>query len=148
MRRNAARRLGGPLTAGLLILTATLSSAAPVVLVPENLGILADDPPSTFSAASLINRNGQVTGNSGARVFSWTESGGIEFVAGDNGGFTSPRGINDSGQVVGTVEFSFPNAYAFSWTSAGGLVILGTLGGSFASAAAVNAVVRSWARVS
>jgi hypothetical protein len=29
-----------------------------------------DDPPSTFSAAWLINRNGQVTGNSGARVFS------------------------------------------------------------------------------
>ena len=139
MRRNAVRRLLGPLAAGLFVLTSTLSSAAPPVLVPEDLGVLDGE---TSSTAWYINRNGQVTGTSGLRVFSWTEADGIVYVAGSpTSGLVLPGGINDSGQVVGTAYLNYPQsltADAFSWTSADGLVILGTLGGSYAAASAVN----------
>src|SRR4051812_34473871 len=102
MRRIAVRGLLGPLTAGLFVLTSTVSSAAPV-FVPEDLGIVDGATPW------YINRNGQVTGTSERRVFSWTEASGIEYVTGPStSGAAFPGGINDGGQVVGTAYLDYP----------------------------------------
>jgi probable HAF family extracellular repeat protein len=141
MQKHAMRRLRGPLTAGLLMLTPTLSAAAPPVFVLHDLGVVDGE---TESAAWYINQNGQVTGMSGAHVFSWTESDQElrSIVEAPATGIAEPGGINDNGQIVGRV---YPNPFtqpfiadAFSWTSAGGLVNLGSLGGSYSAAAAVN----------
>ena len=140
MRTIAMRRLLGPVTMGLLLLTSALSAAAPPVLVPHDLGVLDGE---TDSTAFVINRSGQVAGMSGVRVFSWTEGYAkpVEVADAPTTGVAFPGGINDSGQIVGTVVPDFFQPLvgdAFSWTLTGGLVNLGTLGGSYASATAVN----------
>jgi probable HAF family extracellular repeat protein len=129
-------RLLGSLIVGLFILTSTLSAVAQE-LMPEDLGALAGD-------ASVwpwyINRNGEVTGTSGRRLFIWTETAGIVYVpSAASSGFVFPGGINENGRVTGTDYRQTPfDADAFSWTRGASDLVKFGLGGWYSSAAAVN----------
>ena len=94
----------------------------------------------SFRPAAL-NASGQLVGSrivaGVTRAFSWTLAGGFVDIAPPAAGSESGAvDVNDSGQVVGTV-----NGHPFLWTQAGGLVDLGSLDGNPATgrASGINA---------
>ena len=103
-----------------------------------------------LSGATAVNNTGQTVGwlyfnsGGGSDAFSWTPTGG-RVVLTQRVIFGSSRavGVNDNGQVVGTVYKEDPCCgtifrHAFSWTPTGGVVDLGTLGGTNSEGAAIN----------
>lgn len=105
-------------------------------------GVLTDmgnlrpgDPGAYFSYGTDINNAGQVVGRAdsgpvkfasffadvGTPMADITTLGGV--------GFVSANGINDAGQVAGTVRNPFPSNAAV-WSATGGVTDLGNLGGS------------------
>jgi probable HAF family extracellular repeat protein len=106
-----------------------------------------------YSNASGINNLGQITGVIGYWWYYGALGGGYFYDMPSatltmfpdpyyNG--TYPSGINDAGQVVGTIYDDYYDARAFLWTAQGGLVDLGDLEGAGpdnsvnASASSVN----------
>jgi len=73
------------------------------------------------SSAYAMNNLGQVVGTSDDRPFLWSSNTGMI----DLGGFGTATGINDLGQVVGSI--SGDSFYPFLWDSSTGLVDLNTL---------------------
>jgi probable HAF family extracellular repeat protein len=54
------------------------------------------------------------------------------------GRYTTPAGINEAGEVVGSATTAGGQTHAFLWTAAGGMIDVGTLGGSSSEALGIN----------
>jgi hypothetical protein len=105
---------------------------------------------SAFSSASSINLEGQVVGGfrsfSPAAGFQATgflySNGRIQTFTGPNGESTAPDGINNFGQVVGTLQQLGPMGVGasdvFLRQPSGQITDLGTFGGTYAYGQAIN----------
>jgi probable HAF family extracellular repeat protein len=91
-------------------------------------GILHDLGPG---GASGINGLDEVVGATSGRPFLWTRQTGMTVFD----VFGQANGINDQGQVVGSM--GAPEAHAFLWSD-GSFQDLGTLGGDLSTAVAIN----------
>jgi probable HAF family extracellular repeat protein len=85
----------------------------------QDLGML---PGADIGSAIAINDSGEVVGQSGSNAFLWTQETGMQ----DLGAFQA-SGINDKGQVSGTLQLPKKRTHAALWTSALGLEDLNTL---------------------
>jgi len=94
---------------------------------------------------SSININGVIAGytsvNNINKATLWSSANGFTDLStqlGSNITGSQALGINDNGEVVGSIQSSDGTLHAFVWTSVGGVISLGTLGGNSSTAYAVN----------
>lgn len=117
----------------------TLAGTAPPRVTLDIMQPLAGQ---TLSGALGLNDAGQMvgfsaidTGNFGRRAVTWTSGGGTHVVPTLGNRDSIGWAINNSGQVVGTLD----NQTAFSWQASTGLLLLAKIGNGTSAAYAVNA---------
>jgi len=112
---------------GAVILCALGARGAETLYSVTNLGIL---PGADSSKAASINDRGQVTGQSGGRVFLWDAKTGLQDLGSDGFASITAVAINNIGQIAGNAMVYDPPNYplrGLRWT-AGQWEILGFLG--------------------
>ena len=119
--------------------------SAPTGYVIHDLGTLGSPGPfggPPISAASAINGNGQVVGESDTQdqhhPFLW-DNGSMLDLGTLGGTFASASDINDLVQIVGTSTTADGHAHAFIWQK-GTMQDLGTLSGGYSQATKINSV--------
>lgn len=100
------------------------------------LGFVTSQPTSAASfysitdlgigTASDINDSGQVVGNLGASAFLWSEGTGFIELGTFGGTSSYGVGINNLGQVIGSVSYANNDEIAFIWSESIGFTDLGT----------------------
>ncbi len=103
---------------------------------PEDVIMLPPLDVNHTSAASAVNRTGQVIGTSGDAGVLWDKGVAIDL---GNLGYerTQPLSINSAGHVVGRSWLGPDQRHAFLWTPESGITDLGTLGGEQSLAHAI-----------
>ena len=102
-------------------------------------------PGATSSRATAVNNRGTVVGyvygtsGSGSRAFIWTPDGGTQLLAAPPGVSSAALGINDAGQIVGSVTASDGGPEAVLWPTPAAYVVLPSGGTYTASASSINA---------
>jgi probable HAF family extracellular repeat protein len=124
------------LTMAMVSLLAVTARAPAVPGQIIHLGTLPGDPSSVGIA---INTSGEVVGRSGIQnPFSWSPQQGIRDLSPLIDSVIDANDINDSGHIVGRVQWPNKNWQAFAWTPQGGQINLGSLGGITSEARGVN----------
>lgn len=72
----------------------------------------------------LINERGQIAGSAGDQAYFWSDGNKVTLPA--LGGMMRVLGLNDNGEVVGTVFLSNDAQHVFVWSQARGMIDLGT----------------------
>lgn len=112
-----------------------------IYTTPDNNEIIKINTNGLDAYGVAINNAGRVAGVMGGHAFV-TDPGGVNAVdLGTLGGVSSvARGINESGQVVGTSNVANGQTHAFIASADGsGMIDLGTFGGNASGAEAINA---------
>jgi probable HAF family extracellular repeat protein len=78
------------------------------------------------------------SGNPSSAGFLWTPSGGMQDLSQLGCAYCSPSGVNDNGQIVGSITQPDGTSHAFVWSQTLGVSDLGTLGGANSSGHAIN----------
>lgn len=110
--------------------------------VVRDLNDLVASSDWTLQTAIDINNAGQIVGQGyhstlGWRAFLYTPGAGGGVITAIDGYVTTPRALNNSGQVTGyTREFGSQHAFLFSISA--GLTDLGTFGGPYSDASFIN----------
>jgi len=80
--------------------------------------------PAALGASIVINERGQMAGAAGDHAYFWSD--GSKVTLPPLGGTMRVVGLNDNGDVVGTVFFSGSSQHVFFWSQSRGMIDLGT----------------------
>jgi probable HAF family extracellular repeat protein len=79
--------------------------------------------PAALGASVVINERGQIAGAAGDHAYFWSDGNKVTLPT--LGGTMRIVGLNDNGDVVGTVLFSALAQHVFFWSQARGMIDLG-----------------------
>lgn len=80
--------------------------------------------PAALSASIVINERGQIAGAAGDHAYFWSDGNKVTLPA--LGGGMRVIGLNDNGEVVGTVFLGAGAQHVWVWSQARGMIDLGT----------------------